>query len=33
VRISPNQTRFITAKKDMDVYVLWKALPNCRISR
>ena len=25
VRTSPNQTRFVTARKDMDVYVLWKA--------
>ncbi len=31
VRTSPNQTRFITAKKDMDVYVLWKATQRLQL--
>jgi outer membrane receptor for ferrienterochelin and colicin len=31
VRTSPNQTRFITAKKDMDVYVLWKAMSKLQV--
>ncbi|MBL8520081.1 MAG: TonB-dependent receptor [Betaproteobacteria bacterium] len=31
VRTSTNQSRFITAKKDMDVYVLWKALPKLQL--
>ncbi|HEX4857798.1 MAG TPA: TonB-dependent receptor [Usitatibacteraceae bacterium] len=31
VRTSPNQTRFITDRKDMDVYVLWKALPRLQL--
>ncbi|KAB2837949.1 MAG: hypothetical protein F9K47_19105 [Burkholderiales bacterium] len=31
VRTSPNQSRFITAKRDMDLYALWKVNPKLQL--